>query len=245
MEKQGVFISHISEEQDAAHLLKYYLQKSLGEDLPVFVSSDFTSIQGGDLWFKTIMDALKASAVVIVLLSPESNDRRWINFEAGVGVGADATVIPVVIHCQKRSDVNHPLSNLHIRSLDSVADVYALFGDIAKRVDRIQRAMVDVEPLVKYSSTRLEGSGWVGVDWGNQFLAVDGPVLKLNKINDQTFIEPYADALRGAGFIPHMASRNNLSPALTAGHRIVHITDKKTYRAEITSYDTILVAKRR
>jgi len=101
--KQGVFISHISEEQEAAHLLKFYLRRSLGEDLPVFVSSDYDSIAGGDIWFQTIIKGLNTAAVVIVLLSPASNDRRWINFEAGVGVGAGATVIPVVVHGQQRS----------------------------------------------------------------------------------------------------------------------------------------------
>lgn len=43
--KQGVFISHISEEQEAAHLLKFYLRRALGEDLPVFVSSITTAIR--------------------------------------------------------------------------------------------------------------------------------------------------------------------------------------------------------
>jgi hypothetical protein len=50
--------------------------------------------------------------VVIVLLSPDSLERRWINFEAGVGVGAEATVIPVVMHGLVRGDVGHPLTSL-------------------------------------------------------------------------------------------------------------------------------------
>lgn len=241
--KQGVFISHVSEEQEAAHLLKFYLRRSLGEDLPVFVSSDYDSIAGGDIWFQTIIKGLNTAAVVIVLLSPASNDRRWINFEAGVGVGAGATVIPVVVHGQSRGDVGHPLTNLQIRSLDTIADTYALFADVAKRVDRLQRAMVDVEPMVKYCANVLEGSGWVGVDYQGAFLAIEGPIFKLKKIDDQTFIQAYSDALCKGGFRPHMANRFHMTPSVTAGHRKVYMTDKKTYYAEIRDYDAILMAK--
>jgi hypothetical protein len=41
-----------------------------------------------------------------------------------------------------------------------------------------------------------------------------------------------------------MANRNHMAPSLSAGHKVVYMTDEMTYRAEITSFDTILVAKR-
>lgn len=244
-EKSGIFISHITEERATALLLKDLIRRTFRRDLPVFVSSDYESIAGGDVWFTTIVNGLKGSAVVIILLSPDSLDRRWINFETGVGVGADATVIPVVAHGLERSDVGHPLTSLHIRSIQTLANVNALMNDIGTKLDLIPKVMVDADPLIALASQPSVGSGWEGVDWGNQFLAVSGPVLRLRKVDDQTFIEPYADALRGAGFTPHMAARNNMAPSLLAGHQVVYLTDKKTYRAEITSYDTILVAKRR
>jgi hypothetical protein len=126
MERKGIFISHITEEKETALCLKEFLKESLGWGLQVFVSSDYESIGGGDIWFNTIVDALKTSLVEIVLLSPDSVARPWINFEAGVGIGAKASVIPVVVHGLERGQVGHPLSSLQIRSLEDDANVRAL-----------------------------------------------------------------------------------------------------------------------
>lgn len=103
MEKIHVFISHITEEKETALCLKEFLKESLGWGLRIFVSSDYESIGGGDIWFTTIVDALKASPVEIVLLSPASVGRPWINFEAGVGIGIGSAVSGAPRHATSRS----------------------------------------------------------------------------------------------------------------------------------------------
>ncbi len=242
-QKGGVFISHITEERPTALLLKDLLQRTFKKDLPIFVSSDYESIAGGEVWFTTIVSGLKKCAVIIVLLSPDSLDRRWINFEAGVGVGAEATVIPVVTHGLERGSVGHPLTSLHIRSIQTLADVNALMSDVGTKLDFIPKAMIDSNALIMLASQPSAGSGWLGVDWDGQFLAVGGPVLKLPRTEDQTFSKTQADALLKGGFHPHMAHRPNMKPSVDAGHKIVYLTDKKTYRAELRDGDTVLVAK--
>jgi hypothetical protein len=92
--KEGVFISHIVEEKAAANRLKDPLRATFGPTLEIFVSSDYESIGSGEDWFNAICGALRVARVVFVLLSEASVDRRWINFEAGVGVGALALVTP-------------------------------------------------------------------------------------------------------------------------------------------------------
>jgi hypothetical protein len=224
-------------------LLKHFLHKAFGDDLPVFVSSDYDSIAGGDVWFQTIIIGLKCSAVVIVLLSPDSNDRRWINFEAGVGVGANATVIPVVVHSLERGEVGHPLTNLQIRSLGSIAETDALFGDVARRIHRLQRAMIELGPLIKYCGFCLDRSSWKGVDWQGAFLATDGPFMKLPKVEPQTFTQSISDALREGGYRTFLARRDLLGQTLAKGYKIVYLTDRTSYRAEIEQIDVILTAK--
>ena len=71
-------------------------------------------------------------------LLPDSVDGRWINFEAGVGVGANGTVIPVVIHGLERGEVGHPLSSLQIRSLQTLKDADALIRDVGNKLGRIR-----------------------------------------------------------------------------------------------------------
>jgi hypothetical protein len=104
--------------------------------------------------------------------------------------------------------------------------------------------MVDANALITLASRPSAGSGWIGVDYEGQFLAVGGPVMKLPKVEDQTFIQAQSDALKKGGFSPYMAHRPNMKPAIDAGHKIVYLTDKKNYRAELIFGDTILVAKR-
>ena len=126
------------------------------------------------------MNGLKSSAVIVALLSPDSLERWWVNFEAGVGAGANATVIPVVVHLLEKSEVGHPLTSLQIRSLQSLEDAHALLRDIGGKSGRTPK-VVDCDPLVTFAIQRMAGSGWVGIDWQGSFLAVEGPVLKLPK----------------------------------------------------------------
>ena len=191
------------------------------------------------------MNGIKGCAVVIVLLSPDSLGRVWINFEAGVGVGADVTVIPAVVHGLERGDVRHPLTSLHIRSLQTLDDAHAVMNDISAKLGSLRHVMVDANAFLALASRPTEGSGWVGIELQpGVFLAVNGPFQKLDKIEDQTYMDTHGETLRRAGFIPHLANRFHMEPSIAAGNKKVFVTDKKTYRAEITSYDTILTAKR-
>ncbi len=134
--KCDVFISHITEEKDVAHKLKAFLIEAFGDDLKVFVSSDYRSIGGGKVWYLEIIESLIAAPVVLVLLSEASVERRWINFEAGVGIGSGNLVIPLVVSGFSKSDVGPPLSSLQVRSLADSKDVEGIVGDIASQTNR-------------------------------------------------------------------------------------------------------------
>lgn len=130
--KEGVFISHITEEKTAANLLKELLRAKFGPRLKIFVSSDYESIGSGEDWFNAICDALKVARVVLVLLSAVSVERRWINFEAGIGVGAQTLVIPLVFRGLTKGSIGMPLAPLHARSLGDAEDVRAMINDVGK-----------------------------------------------------------------------------------------------------------------
>lgn len=135
-EKCDVFISHITDEKETAGQLKAFLIKNFGDDFKVFVSSDYRSIGGGKVWYLEIIENLMAAPVVLVLLSESSINRRWINFEAGVGIGAGNLVIPLVISGFSKGEVGPPLSSLQVRSLDDHKDVEGVLGDITGRTHR-------------------------------------------------------------------------------------------------------------
>jgi hypothetical protein len=86
-------------------------------------------------------------------------------------------------------------------------------------------------------------SPWRGTEWQGAFLAVDGPVLKLAERSPQTYQESMSIALKKAGFTPYLAARHNLGPSLSKGYKIVYMTDRKSFRMEIDSFDVVLTAK--
>jgi hypothetical protein len=53
-----------------------------------------------------------------------------------------------------------------------------------------------------------------------------------------------SEALKKEGFTPLLANRDNIGPTLGAGYKIVYMTDRKSYRAEIDQFDVVLTAKR-
>lgn len=129
--RHGVFISHISEERPIAIRLQQLFAEVLSESLPVFVSSDYRSIESGDPWYAAILAGLRRAQAVVTLLSPASIDRRWINFEAGIGMGQESQVIPVVWRGLQKGDIGMPLGHLQARDLHEEADLKALLHSLA------------------------------------------------------------------------------------------------------------------
>lgn len=128
--RRGIFISHISEESAVATRLKTLFESALSNELPIFVSSDFESIESGDPWYERILEGIGKTQVLITLLSAASIDRRWINFESGVGVGQGSRVIPVVWRRLSKGDIGMPLGRHHARDLSDEGDLKALLTSL-------------------------------------------------------------------------------------------------------------------
>ena len=97
-EKKMVFISHINEEKALAIALKTLIEDAFLKIIDVFVSSDETSIGLGEDWFNTLIDRLKRCNIMVVLCSPTSVGRPWINFETGAGWVRDGVLIIPLCH---------------------------------------------------------------------------------------------------------------------------------------------------
>lgn len=129
--RHGVFISHISEEHPVAVRMQQLIGEALSGTLPVFVSSDRKSIESGDPWYDSILGGIRKSQAIVLLLSPASIGRPWINFEAGIGIGQDSQVIPVVWRGLSKGDIGLPLGRLHARELRDEGDLTALLQSLA------------------------------------------------------------------------------------------------------------------
>lgn len=96
LQKKNIFISHIHEEVNLAKILREPLaQPSVKPLVNVFLSEE---IPPGEFWFEEMMKALQSADILIVLCSPFSVERPWINFEIGAVFQREAAAILPVCH---------------------------------------------------------------------------------------------------------------------------------------------------
>jgi TIR domain len=130
--RSRLFISHISEEKEFAAQLKTVLTRDfLGLD-EVFVSSDTESIGAGEEWLQSVATALRECAIVVILCSPDSVRRPWINFEAGAAWMRDIPIVPVCHQGLVPRDLPVPLSLRQGIALDSPEDLNRLYKKVAE-----------------------------------------------------------------------------------------------------------------
>jgi len=106
-----VFISHISEEEKLASVLKEWIESTFLDQISVFVSSDPDNLPAGNKWLETITSALNESKLLIILYSPQSKTRLWINFEAGCGWIKEIPIIPICHSKLKLQQIGEPISS--------------------------------------------------------------------------------------------------------------------------------------
>ena len=115
MKKAKIFLSHVSEEAPIAQVLKTWIKRAV-LDCDIFVSSDIDSLPAGNEWFNAINNALSTTSVFVVLCSPASISRTWINFEAGSAWIKGVPVIPICHSGLSKGELPSPLS--HFQALE-------------------------------------------------------------------------------------------------------------------------------
>ncbi|WP_321478106.1 toll/interleukin-1 receptor domain-containing protein [uncultured Paludibaculum sp.] len=114
----NVFVSHTTGEAPIALALKDLLERTFPGSVTVFVSSDVHDLTPGDKWLRKIEAALKQSNLVLVICSPSSLTRPWINFEAGCAWAQGLDIIPICHSGQKKDQLPHPFSELQALQLE-------------------------------------------------------------------------------------------------------------------------------
>jgi len=134
MPKPIVFISHIVAEKELAIAFKELIEENFLNMIEVFVSSDEHSIGMGQRWLDNITEALKECSIEIILCSPKSIERPWINFEAGAGWIRDIPVIPLCHSGMEPSKLPLPLNLLQGANANQVSGLKLIFPVIAQAI---------------------------------------------------------------------------------------------------------------
>lgn len=135
MNKPTIFISHINEEKEISIALKEFLEKKFLKTVNVFVSSHEESIRLGDDWLNIIKKSMKDCKLTIVICSPISISRPWINFEAGAGWVKDIPVIPFCHSGLTPSKLPVPINSFQAGQLNNPDDLKKLFNRIAEIIN--------------------------------------------------------------------------------------------------------------
>lgn len=137
-----IFISHIAEEKQIARILKSFIEKKFNANLKVFVSSHPEDIQLGDNWYKQIERSIRGCNIMIVICSPISIVKPWINFESGAGWIRRIPVIPLCHSGITPGQLPIPLNLQQGGVLKNQSDIQELF----RRIERIT-SITPVTPL--------------------------------------------------------------------------------------------------
>ena len=168
----SIFISHISEEQALAAILKKHLKADFGESVTVFVSSDLESITAGDEWLKSIEKALATASFELILSSRVSITRPWVNFEVGAAWLKHIPIVPVCHSGLQVSDLPVPYIAWNGIEANRERDLERLYRSIARalNISAPSRDFSEIAAEVRNfekdyaANTRMRGRGGALVD---------------------------------------------------------------------------------
>ena len=114
--------------------------------IDVFVSSDGVSIPKGRNFTETIRNAIDRAAYGIVLLSPDSVSRPWVNIEFGAFWILDKPITPLLHGEIEFVQLQPPYNIMNGTAINNLQGLDELIGNIADKIET-RRPKVDWAPL--------------------------------------------------------------------------------------------------
>lgn len=134
-----VFLSHVSLEGPLAITLKEWIETSFAGQFEIFVSSDINDLPAGNQWLNSLERALTDAGILIVLCSPFSVTRPWVNFETGGAWVKQIPIIPICHSGQSKGGLPAPLSFFQGLEVDSPTFVSDLLHSLSRQL-RLRRS---------------------------------------------------------------------------------------------------------
>jgi hypothetical protein len=130
MAQISVFLSHISCEANLADIVERHVSRDFIGLADVFASTQ-ASILVGSKWLDEVTTALKKANLHVVLASPESVKRKWINFEAGAAHVRGVPILPLCHSGLAPAQLPVPLSESEGLVLSAKAGFERFYAAIA------------------------------------------------------------------------------------------------------------------
>lgn len=151
-----VFLSHIHEESIVAKVLKDWIESTFSGQIEVFVSSDIKDVPAGSRWLSEIDSALTSSSLFVMLCSPTSISRSWINFEAGCAWTKKVPLMPVCHSGMLKNLLPSPISTFQAIEIESRRFVDDFFESLKIHFKIPKLPRISKEEMVKELRKALE-----------------------------------------------------------------------------------------
>lgn len=145
-ERNLVFLSHASIDEEIAKYLKRLVEQSLA-DTDVFVSTDPEDLPPGHPWVEKILDNLNAASVMVVLATERGLGRRWVWYEVGAGWARGLVLYPCCLGKTHKGELPAPFSRYQSLNLDEERDLNVLLVRLSKELGIAFQAP-DIPPAV-------------------------------------------------------------------------------------------------
>lgn len=220
-----VFISHAASDKPLALAIRELILQHLPE-AKVFVASRAGHITTGEAWFSGITSELRSAEAHVVLLTRDSVNRPWINFETGAAWFSRRPLLTLT-HRIAKGDVPEPLRLLQLSSISEPEELSAAFSEMGILLEdpaTVASALAAVDPAP------VEGS-WHGVEVDGRYFAWDG--LGLHDLSDRKEEPAPVQLLKLLGDSASFAIPTNLDSTLASGAALVYETDQRTWRRRL------------
>ncbi|MEO8383033.1 MAG: toll/interleukin-1 receptor domain-containing protein [Acidobacteriota bacterium] len=133
-ENPTIFLSFANDDRPMASELHARLQTIVGTEVVCFLSS--VSIEPGSHYPSAIDGRLRAAECVVVLLSDNAMRSCWVSYEAGVGYGRGAEVIPIALAGFQVDRQKPPLLFHQAVTIGTLDQLNGVLHRIEKRLER-------------------------------------------------------------------------------------------------------------
>jgi len=130
-----IFIAHAGDDHAIAIRLEHELKAIFGNNLKTFNSSNPSKIKGGIDWFHYITNEHKKAKLGLIMITRNSINNLWINFEAGgFFLRKESIAIPLFFDNNDLADLSFPLKGIQGKKLWQKEFRESLIAEISDQI---------------------------------------------------------------------------------------------------------------
>ena len=236
-----IFISHAAANARLARTLAEVFEQ-LGAT--TFLASRAGDIRADEDWLRGIERALQEADTYIVLLTPESTLRPWVNFEAGAAWFSEKQLLFLRIDGLAAADIPLPISSRQVYALDDVEQFGAALdalrlprNDIRDIVARLAGEAAEVVPAGENEPA------WEGIEIENVYYAWAGSLVNLE---DRGAIPPppkLLEELERRGLQARWGNHDRIAHHIERGLAQIFATDRLSWKRPLADRGRLLLLR--